>query len=341
MTTVVGSMPQPDWLLDKGVLRSQRVPRVRQPGLWRIGDDHLNEAILDATRLAILDMEEAGIDIITDGEIGRESYSNHFLASLDGVDVLQPAIIQDRKGRDVQVPRVTGPISRRTFCEQASAKSLLALAKHQTKVTLPGPFTLAQQCHDEFYGDAEALAFAFADAVNEEARDLAALGIDVVQLDEPWLRNDPELARRCGVALVDRALRDVSAKTAIHMCFGYGFLVPGSKPRTYDYLAELADSAVDQISIEAAQPDLDLGVLRALQGKTIILGVLNLASDAVETVEEVVARIRAGLDYVEPANLMPAPDCGMKYLSRSTARAKLKVLADAASEVKRSLGITS
>jgi 5-methyltetrahydropteroyltriglutamate--homocysteine methyltransferase len=336
-TTVIGSYPQPDWLVDKAILRSQRVPRVRQPELWRPDPDRLDEAIADATRLAVRDMVEAGIDIVTDGEIGRESYSNRLLCSLEGVEFENPAEIVDRRGRSLRVPRIVGKLSRRSATEIGSARFLKSIAPGKTKVTLPGPFTMAQQCTDEYYGDKEELAFALAKIVNSEARDIAAEGIDVVQLDEPWFRNDPDSARAYGVKLLDHAIKGVSAATAIHLCFGYGFLVAGTKPREYDFLSELADSQVDQISIEAAQPNLDLGVLKDIASKTIILGVLNLSTEEVEPVSLVVQRIKAALEFVTPENLMPAPDCGMKYLSRASAAGKLRTLGAAVAEIRARL----
>lgn len=336
-TTVVGSYPQPDWLLNKDVLRSQRVPRVRQPGLWKIADQDLGAAIQDATRLAVLDMEAAGIDIVSDGEIGRESYSNHFLTALSGVEIDKPGTVTDRKGRDIPAPRIVGKVERRAFAEHDAAQTLVSVATGKTKITLPGPFTLAQQCQDEHYGDFEELAFAFSEALNEEARDLASLGVDIVQLDEPWVRNDPEQARRVFVRLLDATIAGVPAKMGVHICFGYGFLVPGAKQKSYEYLVELADSAIEQISIEAAQPDLDLSVLAELKEKEILLGVIGLNSNDVETVDCVADRIRGGLRYLEPQNLYPAPDCGMKYLRRDVAFGKLAALAAAAKRVRSEL----
>jgi 5-methyltetrahydropteroyltriglutamate--homocysteine methyltransferase len=336
-TTVVGSYPQPDWLVDKAMLRSQLVPRVRTEALWRVTPALRAEALQDATLLAIRDMETAGIDVITDGEIGRESYSNHFALSLDGIDVDNPATIINRIGRETRVPRVVGPVRHRINVEGESARFLRRNTRRQTKITLPGPFTLAQQTKDEHYHDPEALAMAFAAAVNTEARALQDCGIDVIQLDEPWLRNDPAAARSFALKALERALDGLTVRTALHLCFGYAFLAPGKKPRAYEFLAELADSRLDEISIEAAQPDLDLGVLRELRDKTIVLGVVNLSSPDVEPVETIATRIRAGLVYVSPERLMPAPDCGMKYLSRSQAFGRLKNMVEAAALVRREI----
>jgi 5-methyltetrahydropteroyltriglutamate--homocysteine methyltransferase len=336
-TTVVGSYPQPDWLLDKAMLRGQRVPRVRAEGMWRVAPDAREEAIRDASTLAIRDMEAADIDVITDGESARESYSNHFLGALEGVDAVSPATIVSSTGHETRVPRVLGAIRHVRFVEEEHARLLRECTRRVAKVTLPGPFTLAQQAKDEHYGDVEAMAFAFAVAINEEALRLQTTGIDVIQLDEPWLRNDPAAARRFGVQVLDRALQGLSVRKALHTCFGYAFLRPGDKSRNYDFLAELAGSTVDEISIEAAQPRLDLGVLAELSGKDIALGVLDHSTREVESVEHVAERIRAGLAYIAPERLLPAPDCGMKYMTREHALARLKSLSQAAALVRSEL----
>lgn len=333
-TTVVGSYPQPDWLVDRDRLNAHNVPRVRARDVWRPPEDLLQAAQDDATRLAIDDMERAGIDVITDGEIRRESYSNRFAAELEGVESDRPVTISPRPGRYVLVPRVTGPIRRVRALEVRDLVFLRRNTTRRTKITLPGPFTLAQQAVDEVYGDFEALAFAFAEAVNEEALELQAAGADVIQLDEPWLRADPGLARRCAVRLIDRAFQGVTAEKAIHLCFGYGFVVQADKPRAYPFLEELADSSADQISIEAAQPDLDLGVLPALSAKTVALGVLDLSTAEIEPAETVARRLRAALRYLPPDRLVAAPDCGMKYLTRPAAFGKLKALCQGAAIVR-------
>jgi 5-methyltetrahydropteroyltriglutamate--homocysteine methyltransferase len=336
-TTVVGSYPQPDWLIDHERLKSHNVPRVPAGDVWRFEGAELAQALDDAARLAIDDMERAGIDIVTDGEVRRESYSNRFTAALEGLDASRPATVSPHPGRFVEVPRVTGQVRRIRAVEVEDLSFLRRHASRRTKVTLPGPFTMAKQCADEFYGDPEALTLAFAEAVNAEARELAAAGADVIQLDEPWLRADPEGARRCAVRGIDRAFEGVGAGKAVHLCFGYGFIVPWDKPRAYPFLEELASSSVEQISIEAAQPDLDLEVLGALDGKTVVLGVLDLSTPKVETPEAVARRIRAALAHLPPERLMPAPDCGMKYLPRASAYGKLKALAEGAAIVRREL----
>jgi 5-methyltetrahydropteroyltriglutamate--homocysteine methyltransferase len=336
-TAVVGSYPQPAWLIDHARLAAHNVPRVDASDVWRPAPEVLAQAQDDATRLAIEDMERAGVDIITDGEIRRESYSNRFASALEGLDLDRPGQVEVRPGRFVSVPRVTGPIRRTRPVEVEDMRFLRRQTARTAKITLPGPFTLALQCVDEAYGDLEALIMAFADAVNAEARDLEEAGADVIQLDEPWLRADPAAARRHAVAAIDRAFEGIGAGRAAHLCFGYGLVVPDEKPHAYPFLEELASGSLDQISIEAAQPVLGLDVLRALAGKTVMLGVLDLSTPEVETAEDVAARIRAGLKVLPPERLMPAPDCGMKYLPRASAFGKLQALSGGAAMVRREL----
>ncbi len=334
-TTVVGSTPQPEWLVDRATLHRHGVPRTHAPDIWRIPEPFRASSQDDATILAIRDMERAGIDIITDGEIRRESYSNHFALALDGIDAEHPDALQ-RGNRVTLVPRVVGRIRRRGPVELRHAEFLLRNTDHATKVTLPGPFTLSQQASNGFYSDEAEMAMDYAVAVNEELRALKAAGIDVVQLDEPWVRTAPEKATGWGVTAINRALEGIEGPTVVHVCFGYAAVV-ADKPSGYTFLPQLADCVARQISIEATQPRLDLGVLSDLAGKSILLGVLDLGDPAVETAEIVAARIRAGLQYVAPARLIPAPDCGMKYLSRATAFGKLKALAEGAAIVRREL----
>ena len=336
-TTVVGSYPQPDWLVDRALL-SKSVPRTRMQAMWRLPPAHLEEAQDDATIVAIRDMERAGIDIVTDGEIRRESYSNRLATALDGIDTDNPAIIVSRSGLETPVPRVVGKICRSAPVELRDMEFLRKNTDHAAKITLPGPFTMSQQAKDEFYGDDEALAMAFAEAVNAEARDLERAGADVIQLDEPWVRNNPELARRVAVKAINRALDGITVPTVVHLCFGYAAVVPGStKPAGYSFLSELADTSAEQISIEAAQPRLDLGVLKDLAPKKIMLGVLDLGDPEIETVSVVSERIRNGLKHVGPDRLLLAPDCGMKYMPRATAFGKLKAMCEAAARVRSEL----
>jgi 5-methyltetrahydropteroyltriglutamate--homocysteine methyltransferase len=335
-TTVVGSYPQPDWLVNREML-SKSVPRVRM-NIWRVPEPWLEQAQDDATIVAIRDMERAGIDIITDGEIRRESYSNRFGTALEGLDLAKPGHVKARSGHETPVPRVVGKIRRTRAVEVRDMRFLRANTDRIAKITLPGPFTLSQQAINEFYKDADEMVMDYAVAVNAEAHDLVAAGADIIQLDEPWLRNDPDAAKRIAVKAINRALEGLKVPTIVHLCFGYAALVPGeTKPVGYSFLPQLADTTADQISIEAAQPKLDLGVLKELAGKKILLGVLDLASPAAETPQVVADRIRAGLKHVPADKLIPAPDCGMKYLPRDTAFAKLKAMADGAAIVRSEL----
>jgi 5-methyltetrahydropteroyltriglutamate--homocysteine methyltransferase len=337
-TTVVGSYPQPAWLVDEKIFKSQTVPRVRLKEIWRVAEPYLEQAQDDATLIAIRDMERAGIDIITDGEMRRESYSNRFATALDGVDIDKPAMVKARAGAGVEtaLPRVTGKVRRRNAVEVRDMEFLRRNTDRAAKITLPGPFTMTQQVQNEFYKDQEELAMDYAVAVNEEAKDLVKAGADVIQLDEPWLRNDPDGARRYAIKAINRALEGITVPTVVHLCFGYAFLVK-NKASSYFFLEELADSTAQQISIESAQPSIDLGVLKNLSNKKIMLGVINLGDQIVERPEQVAERIRLGLKYVTPDRLIPAPDCGMKYLTREVAFAKLKALAEGAAMVRKEL----
>lgn len=335
-TTVVGSYPQPNWLVDRDALKSHSVPRIRMRDIWRVPEPFLEQAQDDATIVAIRDMEIAGIDIVSDGEIRRESYSNRFATALDGVDIDNPKELHHSGGLVSYLPRIVGKISRNGPTELRDLEFLRANTTRRIKITLPGPFTMAQQGHNEFYADDEEMIMDFAAAVNEEARDLAASGADVIQLDEPWLRQNVESANRYAVKAINRALEGVHATTAVHLCFGYAHLVSG-KPSGYSFLPQLSDTIADQISIEAAQPKLDLGVLRELAPKTIMVGVLDLGDQRVESVEIVAGRIRDALRFLPAEKLVPAPDCGMKYMARDVAFGKLKALADAAAVVRSEL----
>ena len=336
-TTVVGSYPQPDWLLDRALLGTS-VPRVRVRELWRVEEPYLAQAQDDATLIAIRDMERADIDIITDGEMRRESYSNRFATALDGIDNDNPATITNRAGRSVSVPRVVGKVRRKGPVEVGDMEFLRRNTARKAKITLPGPFTMAQQAKNEFYKDADEMVMDFAAAVNEEAHALQAAGADVIQIDDPWLRNDPDAAKRIAVRAIDRALAGLKVPTVVHLCFGYGAVVPKEKPVGYSFLPQLAGSKVDQISIEAAQPKLDLGILKDFSDKTIVLGVIELADETVETAQVVADRIRAALKFIDAKRLIPAPDCGMKYLARAAALGKLKSLSEGAASVRQELG---
>jgi 5-methyltetrahydropteroyltriglutamate--homocysteine methyltransferase len=334
-TCLVGSYPQPEWLIDR-VRLSKGVPRLRADDLWLVPPDKLEAAQDDATILAIRDQERAGLDIITDGEQRRESYSNRFATALDGVDIENPGTVINRNGRPIPVPRVAGPIRRTRPVELRDLKVLRANTGRVVKATLPGPFTMSKQAQDDYYKDDEALALAYASAVNAEIKDLFAAGADVVQIDEPWMQQHPDAARRYGLKALDRALDGVAGTVAVHLCFGYAAVVR-DKPPGYSFLPELEGCKAQQISIETAQPKLDLAVLKELPSKTIMLGVIDLADMTVETPNIVADRIRAAFAYVPAERIVAAPDCGMKYLPRAVAFGKMKALADGAAVVRREL----
>jgi 5-methyltetrahydropteroyltriglutamate--homocysteine methyltransferase len=343
-TSLVGSYPQPDWLIDRAKLAARLPPRVRAGELWRVAEPYLAEAQRDATLVAIRAQELAGLDIVTDGEVRRESYSNHFATALDGLDLDHPGMALGRSGRPNPVPRIVGPVARRRPVEVDTVALLAASTDRTIKATLPGPFTMTQQAHNDYYPDEEQLAFAYADTLNAEIRDLFAAGADVVQLDEPYLQARPEQARRYGVAALNRALALDGASprgiTAVHCCFGYAAMVH-ERPSGYSVLPELAACACDQVSIETAQANLDCAVLTGLAdaGKTVILGVLDLSDPAVEPPEVVADRVRRALPYVPADRLVLAPDCGMKYLPRDVADGKLRAMVAAAASLRDELGV--
>lgn len=336
-TSLVGSYPQPDWLIDRVKLAGRFPPRTRMRELWRVAPEWLEQAMDDATILAIRDQERAGIDIVTDGEMRRESYSNRFATALDGVDLDNPGTALDRSGEPVQVPRVVGKIKRRQAVQVRDVEFLRANTDRRIKITVPGPFTMAQQAQNDFYTDEAELALDYAGAVNAEIRDLFAAGADVVQIDEPYMQARPEKARAFGVDAVNRALDGVKGETAVHICFGYAALIH-ERPSGYSFLPEFAGSSVDQISIETAQSNLDCSVLKSLEGKTIILGVLDLSTQEVETPGVVAERIRRALPFVKADKIVVAPDCGLKYLPREVAFGKMKAMADGAKLVRAELG---
>jgi 5-methyltetrahydropteroyltriglutamate--homocysteine methyltransferase len=337
VTTVVGSYPQPDWLIDRERLGERLPPRVRARELWRVPEPLLEEAQDDATRLAVQDMERAGVDVLTDGEMRRESYSNRFATALDGIDLDEPGVALDRTGHENPVPRVVGPIRRTRPVEVRDVEFLRSLTDRRIKITVPGPFTMTQQAQNDHYASDRDLAFAYADAVNEELRDLKAAGADVVQIDEPYLQARPEPARAYAVEAIDRALEGIDGETVLHTCFGYAHIVH-DRPTGYPFLRELNECAATHLSLEAAQPNLDPDVLRQLPNKVIVLGVLDLGSSDVETPELVASRIRRALAIVPPERLVVAPDCGMKYLPRERAFAKLQAMVAGARLVRDHLG---
>jgi 5-methyltetrahydropteroyltriglutamate--homocysteine methyltransferase len=336
-TTVVGSYVQPDWLVDRANLKSRLPPRVRAREIWKVAETDLEGAQDTATLAAIHDMEHAGLDIISDGEIRRESYSNRFATALGGIDIDNPGSALDRTGHANPVPRIAGPIRRVGPVEVRDAEFLVANTDRRTKITIPGPFTMTQQAQNDHYPDARAAALDYAAAVNEEIKALFAAGVDVVQLDEPYMQARAEIAREYAVEAINRALEGVSGTTAVHLCFGYAHIVH-DRPSGYSFLPELENCIADQISIEAAQPDLDLSILEALPSKTIILGTISMGDPNIETPQTVAARIRKALKVVPAERIVVAPDCGMKYIARDIAFGKLKAMAEGAAIVRAELG---
>jgi 5-methyltetrahydropteroyltriglutamate--homocysteine methyltransferase len=337
VTTVVGSYPQPGWLIDRERLGDRLPPRVRALELWRVPEPFLAEAQDDATRLAVQDMERAGVDVVTDGEMRRESYSNRFATALDGVDLDEPGVALDRTGHPHPVPRVVGQIRRTRPVEVRDVEFLHSITNRRIKITVPGPFTMTHQAQNDHYGDERSLALAYANAVNEELRDLKAAGADVVQIDEPYLQARPEPATEYAVEAINRALEGIEGDTVLHTCFGYAHIVK-DRPAGYPFLRELGECRATHLSLEAAQPNLDPEVLRDVPDKIIVLGVLDLGSGEAETPEVVADRIRKALTVLPPERLVVAPDCGMKYLSRDLAFRKLQAMVAGARLVGEDLG---
>ena len=336
-TSLVGSYPQPDWLIDRAKLAGRFPPRVRALELWRVAPEYLAQAQDDATIIAIRDQERAGLDIITDGEMRRESYSNRFATALDGVDLDNPGSALDRSGHPNPVPRVTGRIRRRHAVEVRDVQFLRANTDRRIKITVPGPFTMAQQAQNDFYASEREMALDYAAAVNAEIRDLFAAGADVVQIDEPYMQARPDKAREYGLEAVNAALDGIKGETALHICFGYAAIIH-ERPAGYNFLPELAGSTVNGISLETAQSNLDTSILTNLAGKTIILGVIDLSDPEVESDETVAARIRRALPHVDPTKVIVAPDCGMKYLPRETAFGKMQAMVAGAAIVRAEMG---
>jgi len=335
-TTLVGSYPQPEWLINRGMLASNTPPRVRMRELWRVEPDLLEQAQDDATLIAVYDQERAGLDILTDGEMRRESYFNRFATALEGIDLDNPGTVISRTGKKALVPRVVGKVKRTRPVGVRDVQFLRAHTSRQIKITVPGPFTMCQLAQNDYYKSPAEMANDYADAVRGEIEDLFAAGADVVQIDEPYMQANPEPAREYGVAAVQRALDGLKGTTALHICFGYGSMVKG-KPARYDFLPELAATPVKQISVETAQPSLDCSVLAELPTKTIILGTLDLSTSEIESPETVAARIRRALPYVSADRIIVAPDCGLKYLSRDVAFGKMQAMVEGARLVRAEL----
>lgn len=328
-TTIVGSFPQPDWLIDREKLAGRFPPRTRARELWRIPPQYLEQAQDDATLIAIRAQEEAGLDIVSDGEIRRESYSNRFATALEGVDLDNPGTALDRSGHPNPVPRIVGRIRRKHAVEVDDLKFLRANTDRMVKITVPGPFTMLQQAQNDYYKSEEEAAMDYAEAVNAEIRDLFAAGADVVQIDEPYMQARPEKARQYGLAALNRALEGITGTTAVHICFGYAAIIH-ARPSGYSFLPELAQCSCKQVSIETAQSQLDCSALQALDGKRVMVGCIDLSDPAVEAVDTIVQRIERALPYVKAENVILAPDCGMKYLPRETAVGKLRAMVEAA-----------
>lgn len=336
-TTIVGSFPQPDWLIDREKLAGRFPPRTRARELWRIPPQYLEQAQDDATLIAIRAQEEAGLDIVSDGEIRRESYSNRFATALEGVDLDNPGTALDRSGHPNPVPRIVGKIRRKHAVEVDDLKFLRANTDRMVKITVPGPFTMLQQAQNDYYKSEEDAAMDYAEAVNAEIRDLFAAGADVVQIDEPYMQARPEKARQYGLAALNRALEGITGATAVHICFGYAAIIH-ARPSGYSFLPELAQCSCKQVSIETAQSHLDCSALQALDGKRVMVGCIDLSDPAVETVDTIVQRIERALPYVKAENVILAPDCGMKYLPRETAIGKLRAMVEAAKVLRRKHG---
>jgi 5-methyltetrahydropteroyltriglutamate--homocysteine methyltransferase len=336
-TSLVGSYAQPDWLIDRQKLAGRFPPRVRAKELWRVGADWLGEAQDDATRLAIRDQERAGLDIVTDGEMRRESYSNRFATALEGVDIDNPGTALDRSGHPNPVPRVVGRVRRKHAVEVEDVKFLRANTDRVIKITVPGPFTMSQQAQNDFYKDEGEMASDYAAAVNAEIKELFAAGADIVQIDEPYMQARPDKARQFGLEAFNAALAGVTGTTAVHVCFGYAAIIH-VRPSGYSFLPEFANSPVKQISIETAQSGLDCAVLERLKDKTIILGTLDLSDMKVEKPQTVADRIRRALPYVAAERIVVAPDCGLKYLPRAIAYEKMRAMVEGADIVRRELG---
>ena len=336
-TTLVGSYPQPDWLVHKDILLGSVPPRIRMRNVWRPAEELLQGAQDDATLVALHDQERAGIDIVSDGEVRRESYFNRFANALDGIDVDNPGTVPGRTGKPTLVPRVVGPIKRREPVQVRDVAFLRAHTDKTIKITIPGAFTMAKMAADEHYGDQEALIMAYAEVLNEEVREMKAAGANVIQIDEPHMQAHPKDSNRYGIAAIDRALQGIEGSTVVHLCFGYAYAV-SEKPAGYSFLPELDNCCATAISIEAAEPNLDPAILKKLPNKQVLFGVINLGDQTIETPELIAERLRGALRHISPDRLIAAPDCGMKYLPRDIAFGKLQAMVAGAEIVRREIG---
>jgi 5-methyltetrahydropteroyltriglutamate--homocysteine methyltransferase len=337
-TTIAGSLPKPAWLATPEVLWAP----------WRLAGEQLAEGKRDAVLLALRDQEAAGIDIVGDGEQSRQHFVHGFLAGIEGVDMTRRRRIPIRAGRyEADCPTVTGPIRRPAPVHAEEARFARAHTAHRLKFTLPGPMTIVDTVADEHDGDRVRLAMAFARVLNEEARELAALGVDVVQIDEPAFNVYMDEVRDWGIAALERAVDGVACTTAVHVCYGYGIEANiawkrslGDEWRQYELtFPHLARSRIDQVSLECANSRVPMSLLSLLDGKDVLAGCIDVASTHVETPEEVAGVIREALRHVAPERLQPCTNCGMAPLPREVARAKLRALAAGAALVREELGV--
>ncbi|MGH8802574.1 MAG: methionine synthase, partial [Casimicrobiaceae bacterium] len=312
---------------------------------WKPAGDALAEGKRDAVRLALRAQERAGIDIVTDGEQTRRHFVTTFIEGLDGVDFEHRRTVHIRNRYDAEVPVVNGPVARRQPVFVGDAAFLRSETTHRIKYTLPGPMTMVDTLYDAHYRSREKLAFAFAEILNEEAREIAAAGIDVIQFDEPAFNVYFEEVRDWGIAALERAARDLACKTAVHICYGYGIKANndwkktlGAEWRQYEQTFPLlAQSRIDQVSLECAHSHVPIDLIGLLAGKDVMVGAIDVASTEVETTEDVAAVIRSALRFVPAERLLPCTNCGMVPLARGIAQAKLEALARGTALVRREI----
>ena len=334
-TTIAGSLPKPGWLATPGQLWAP----------WLLEGDALADGKRDAVRLALRDQERAGIDIVTDGEQTRRHFVTTFLEGLDGVDFAHKKSVRIRNRYDADVPVVVGPVARRHPVFVDDARFLRAATGRKVKVTLPGPMTMVDTLYDAHYKSREKLAWAFAEILNDEARAIEGAGVDVIQFDEPAFNVYFDEVRDWGVKTLDRAAQGLACVTAVHICYGYGIKANidwkktlGSEWRQYEETFPLlARSAIRQVSLECANSRVPIELIGLLEGKDVLVGAIDVATDRVETPEDVAKTIRAALKYVPADRLQPCTNCGMVPLAREVARGKLRALGAGASLVRTEL----
>jgi len=331
-TTIAGSLPKPAWLAQPKALWAP----------WRLEGDALAEGIEDAVRLAVDDQVEAGIDIVTDGEQTRRHFVTTFLEALDGVDFEHRRTVRIRNRYDADVPMVVGPVARRHPVFVDAARFLRGATERRVKVTLPGPMTMVDTLYDGHYRSREKLAWAFAGILNEEARAIEATGVDVIQFDEPAFNVYFDEVRDWGVAALERAAQGLTCATAVHICYGYGIKANndwkqtlGGEWRQYEQTFPLLSrSSIRQVSLECANSHVPIELIGLLEGKEVLVGAIDVASDRVETAEDVAATLRSALRHVPAERLFPCTNCGMVPLDRAVARGKLRALAAGAALVR-------